>query len=250
MREILIPDICVIGAGSGGLTVAAAAAAFGVPVVLIEKAKMGGDCLNTGCVPSKSLIAAAKHAHAIARAKILRRCRCAASMSISRVVHKHVHGVIAAIEPNDFEGTLQRAGRARHRGRRRAFGMHRPWALRRGRRGDRGQGAALRYCNRLLALAAAHRRPCGDAASTNENDIRAHHATRASHCHRRGPGGARACARPSGAWAARSRCSKPASRLHARIRNARGSCSMRSRARAWSCAPARRSFASRRRTGT
>src|SRR3954454_9500191 len=69
VAEILTPDICVIGAGSGGLTVAAAAAAFGVPVVLGEKGKMGGDCLNTGCVPSKSLIAAAKHAQAIAHAK-------------------------------------------------------------------------------------------------------------------------------------------------------------------------------------
>ena len=59
MADILTPDICVIGAGSGGLSVAAAAAAFGVPVVLIEKGKMGGDCLNFGCVPSKALIAAA-----------------------------------------------------------------------------------------------------------------------------------------------------------------------------------------------
>ncbi|MCB1515988.1 MAG: FAD-binding protein, partial [Hyphomicrobiaceae bacterium] len=41
-------DLCVIGAGSGGLSVAAAAAAFGQRVVLIEKGKMGGDCLNYG----------------------------------------------------------------------------------------------------------------------------------------------------------------------------------------------------------
>ena len=53
MTELLTPDLCVIGAGSGGLSVAAAAAAFGVSVVLIEKGKMGGECLNTGCVPSK-----------------------------------------------------------------------------------------------------------------------------------------------------------------------------------------------------
>ena len=52
----------MIGAGSGGLSVAAAAAAFGVPVVLIEKGRMGGDCLNYGCVPSKALLAAARHA--------------------------------------------------------------------------------------------------------------------------------------------------------------------------------------------
>ena len=58
-------DLCVIGAGSGGLSVAAAAAAFGRSVVLIEKHKMGGDCLNYGCVPSKALIAAARRAHAM-----------------------------------------------------------------------------------------------------------------------------------------------------------------------------------------
>ncbi len=55
MEEVLQPDLCVIGAGSGGLSVAATAAQFGVPVVLIEKGPMGGDCLNYGCVPSKAL---------------------------------------------------------------------------------------------------------------------------------------------------------------------------------------------------
>ncbi|MGZ8330018.1 MAG: FAD-dependent oxidoreductase, partial [Rhodoplanes sp.] len=68
MAELLRPDICVIGAGSGGLSVAAAAAAFGVPVVLVEQGKMGGDCLNYGCVPSKALIAAGKHAKWLADA--------------------------------------------------------------------------------------------------------------------------------------------------------------------------------------
>src|SRR5882762_4314476 len=68
VTDLLTPDICVIGAGSGGLSVAAAVAAFGVPVVLIEKGKMGGDCLNYGCVPSKALIAAARHAAALAQA--------------------------------------------------------------------------------------------------------------------------------------------------------------------------------------
>src|SRR6185437_10805694 len=52
-------DICVIGAGSGGLSVAAGAAQLGRKTILIEKGEMGGDCLNTGCVPSKALIAAA-----------------------------------------------------------------------------------------------------------------------------------------------------------------------------------------------
>src|SRR5262245_25605004 len=100
MPETLTPDICVIGAGSGGLTVAAAAAAFGVPVVLIEKDKMGGDCLNTGCVPSKSLIAAGRHAHAIARAKLFGLLPGAFEVDFA-AVHKHIHDVIAAIEPND-----------------------------------------------------------------------------------------------------------------------------------------------------
>jgi pyruvate/2-oxoglutarate dehydrogenase complex dihydrolipoamide dehydrogenase (E3) component len=100
MPELLKPDICVIGAGSGGLSVAAAAAAFGVPVVLVEKGRMGGDCLNFGCVPSKSLLAAGKHAHAIAQAP-------AFGVSASRAevaygdVHRHVHEVIAAIAPMD-----------------------------------------------------------------------------------------------------------------------------------------------------
>jgi pyruvate/2-oxoglutarate dehydrogenase complex dihydrolipoamide dehydrogenase (E3) component len=63
MNAILSPDLCVIGAGSGGLSVAAGAAQLGAEVVLIERGRMGGDCLNYGCVPSKSLLAAAKLAH-------------------------------------------------------------------------------------------------------------------------------------------------------------------------------------------
>lgn len=100
MAEVLTPDICVIGAGSGGLSVAAAAAAFGVPVVLIERGRMGGDCLNYGCVPSKALIAAARHAaeprHVTPFGLKLPR----AEVDFARV-NAHVHGVIAAIAPND-----------------------------------------------------------------------------------------------------------------------------------------------------
>ncbi|NIW36951.1 MAG: FAD-dependent oxidoreductase, partial [Gemmatimonadetes bacterium] len=58
-------DIAVIGGGSGGLSVAAGAAQMGADVVLIEKHKMGGDCLNTGCVPSKALLAAGQAAQAV-----------------------------------------------------------------------------------------------------------------------------------------------------------------------------------------
>src|SRR3989440_3886067 len=100
MNEILPPDLCVIGAGSGGLSVAAAAAAFGVPVVLIEKGKMGGDCLNYGCVPSKALLAAAKHAVASRRVTPFGLTQQRTNVDFARV-HEHVHGVIAAIAPND-----------------------------------------------------------------------------------------------------------------------------------------------------
>ena len=100
MAETLKPDICVIGAGSGGLSVAAGAAAFGVPVVLIEKGKMGGDCLNTGCVPSKALIAAARHAAALAQSADFGVSGGPPKVDFARV-RDHVHGVIAAIAPND-----------------------------------------------------------------------------------------------------------------------------------------------------
>jgi pyruvate/2-oxoglutarate dehydrogenase complex dihydrolipoamide dehydrogenase (E3) component len=100
MAERLKTDICVIGAGSGGLSVAAAAAAFGVSVVLVEKGKLGGDCLNTGCVPSKSLIAAGKRARAIAEAGAFGISGRVPDVDFGGV-HKHVHDVIAAIAPND-----------------------------------------------------------------------------------------------------------------------------------------------------
>ena len=58
MTEKIKADLCVIGAGSGGLSIAAGAAQMGADVVLLERDKMGGDCLNYGCVPSKSLLAA------------------------------------------------------------------------------------------------------------------------------------------------------------------------------------------------
>jgi pyruvate/2-oxoglutarate dehydrogenase complex dihydrolipoamide dehydrogenase (E3) component len=100
MQRLLKPDICVIGAGSGGLTVAAAAAAFGVSVVLVERGRMGGDCLNHGCVPSKALIASAK---------LAKRMREASAFGLGTVepdidfaaVNRHVQGVIEAIAPND-----------------------------------------------------------------------------------------------------------------------------------------------------
>jgi pyruvate/2-oxoglutarate dehydrogenase complex dihydrolipoamide dehydrogenase (E3) component len=59
----LAVDFCVIGAGAAGLTTTAIAAQLEARTVLIERVEMGGECLNTGCVPSKALLAAAKAAH-------------------------------------------------------------------------------------------------------------------------------------------------------------------------------------------
>jgi len=61
MAAVLTPDLLVIGAGAGGLSVAAGAAQMGARVLLLEGGRMGGDCLNHGCVPSKALLAAARH---------------------------------------------------------------------------------------------------------------------------------------------------------------------------------------------
>lgn len=98
--EKINTDLCVIGAGSGGLSVAAAAAAFGRQVVLIEKHKMGGDCLNYGCVPSKALIAAGKRAHLMQTADPFGIANEKPKVD-PRAVHDHVKRVIAAIAPND-----------------------------------------------------------------------------------------------------------------------------------------------------
>ena len=100
MTTLLTPDICVIGAGSGGLSVAAAAAAFGVRVVLVEKGKMGGDCLNYGCVPSKALIAAAKQAQTMRSGEKFGIANVEPDIDFEAVM-KHVRGVIATIAPTD-----------------------------------------------------------------------------------------------------------------------------------------------------
>ncbi|MGR3661245.1 MAG: dihydrolipoyl dehydrogenase family protein [Paracoccaceae bacterium] len=100
-------DVCVIGAGSGGLSVAAGAAQMGASVVLLEGHKMGGDCLNYGCVPSKALIASGKRAHAMQGSSDFGIT--ASQPKIDYAAAKdHVKRVIETIAPNDsqerFEG--------------------------------------------------------------------------------------------------------------------------------------------------
>ncbi|MBT5048516.1 MAG: FAD-dependent oxidoreductase [Rhodospirillaceae bacterium] len=118
MTEKVKTDLCVIGAGSGGLSVAAGAAQMGARVVLLERAKMGGDCLNYGCVPSKSLLAAGHAAQVIRTAN---RFGVGATDPVidHGAVRDHVQGVIAGIAPHDsqerFEGfgvrVIREAGR-------------------------------------------------------------------------------------------------------------------------------------------
>lgn len=100
-------DLCVIGGGSGGLSVAAGAVQMGASVVLVEGGKMGGDCLNYGCVPSKALIAAGKYAHAMTTGAPFGTTPVTPRVDYARA-KDHVADVIAGIAPHDsverFEG--------------------------------------------------------------------------------------------------------------------------------------------------
>ena len=97
--ERISADICVIGAGPGGLAVATAAAAFGRSVVLIERHKLGGEALNCGCIPARAMAAVANRAHDMRSAGIFGLIGRDPEAD-PRSVHAHVQGVIAALEPN------------------------------------------------------------------------------------------------------------------------------------------------------
>lgn len=102
-------DVAVIGAGAAGLSVAAISAGLGLKVALFERGAMGGDCLNTGCVPSKALLAAA---HAAAEAR--RAHRFGIRLPPPGIdwggVRAHVAGAIAAIAPNNSEERFRAMG--------------------------------------------------------------------------------------------------------------------------------------------
>ena len=102
-------DVIVIGGGAAGLTAAGGCALFGLKVALIEGHKMGGECLNNGCVPSKALITAAKRAAEAREEK-----RYGITLAPPQVdwagVHKHVHDAIAHIEPHDSPTTFEEMG--------------------------------------------------------------------------------------------------------------------------------------------
>lgn len=100
MSEVLKPDLCIIGAGSGGLSVAAGAVQMGASVVLIEGHLMGGDCLNYGCVPSKALLSAAKAAQAHRSSGAFGVAAHEPDIDYSQAM-AHVRSVIAGIAPHD-----------------------------------------------------------------------------------------------------------------------------------------------------
>lgn len=102
-------DLCVIGAGAGGLSVAAGAAQMGARVVLVEGAEMGGDCLNHGCVPSKALLAAARLAQARRQGAALGIAPAEPQVDFPAVM-VHVARTIAAIAPHDSQARFEGLG--------------------------------------------------------------------------------------------------------------------------------------------
>lgn len=108
-------DLAVIGAGAAGLSVTAVAAQLGLRVALIEHGRMGGDCLNVGCVPSKSLLAAAHAAEAAQAAG-----RFGIRLPVPEIdwgrLQAHVRGVITAIAPADSEARYRALGASVIRG--------------------------------------------------------------------------------------------------------------------------------------
>jgi pyruvate/2-oxoglutarate dehydrogenase complex dihydrolipoamide dehydrogenase (E3) component/uncharacterized membrane protein YdjX (TVP38/TMEM64 family) len=93
-------NLVVIGGGSAGLVSAYIAAAVKAEVSLIEKHQLGGDCLNTGCVPSKALLRSAKFAHEMSKAEQLGFKPVQAEVDFAAVMQR-VQRVISTIEPHD-----------------------------------------------------------------------------------------------------------------------------------------------------
>ena len=93
-------DVVVVGAGAAGLTAAGGLGRLGLAVALVEADRMGGECLNSGCVPSKALLACARRAQAVRGAGRFG-VRVAEPAVDWGLVRAHVRGAIAAIAPHD-----------------------------------------------------------------------------------------------------------------------------------------------------
>jgi pyruvate/2-oxoglutarate dehydrogenase complex dihydrolipoamide dehydrogenase (E3) component len=110
-RSPSLYDLVVIGGGTAGLVASRTAAGLGARVVLVERDERGpgGDCLWTGCVPSKALIAAGDLAHRIRNAQSVGLAPSEPEIDFARVM-EHVHGAQATIEPEDSADALRRDG--------------------------------------------------------------------------------------------------------------------------------------------
>jgi pyruvate/2-oxoglutarate dehydrogenase complex dihydrolipoamide dehydrogenase (E3) component len=102
-------DLIVIGAGAAGLSVAAGASQLGASVALIERGVMGGDCLNTGCVPSKALLAASHAARTMSGAARFGVIAQPPTIDWDQL-RTHVRGVIETIAPVDSEARFRALG--------------------------------------------------------------------------------------------------------------------------------------------
>jgi pyruvate/2-oxoglutarate dehydrogenase complex dihydrolipoamide dehydrogenase (E3) component len=103
-----IIDLAVLGGGTAGLTAAIGAARQGARVVLVERERTGGDCLWTGCVPSKALLAVAERAH-LARSSAHLGVAADVQVDLAAAM-RHVRGAIATIAPHDSPERLRREG--------------------------------------------------------------------------------------------------------------------------------------------
>ncbi len=109
MRQQINTDICVIGGGAGGLSLAAGAAQMGARTVLVEGHKMGGDCLNTGCVPSKALLMTADLAHSARHFESFGLNGKPPEIQFAQIM-RQVQEIISEIEPMDSVERFSKLG--------------------------------------------------------------------------------------------------------------------------------------------
>jgi pyruvate/2-oxoglutarate dehydrogenase complex dihydrolipoamide dehydrogenase (E3) component/uncharacterized membrane protein YdjX (TVP38/TMEM64 family) len=142
-------NIIVIGGGSAGLVTAYIAAAVKAKVTLIEKHKLGGDCLNTGCVPSKALLRSAKFLSHVSRAKELG-CRSASADFSFAEVMERVQRIVREVEPHDSVERYSGLGVDVIEG---SAKLVSPWEV----EVTRNDGATLRMSTRSIVIAAGAR---------------------------------------------------------------------------------------------
>ncbi len=153
-------NMIVIGGGAGGLVSAYIAAVVKAKVTLVEAHKMGGDCLNYGCVPSKALIKSAKLAHQMQHAdryglnsEIVNKTEGQRPISFKSVMQR-IHAVIAAIEPHDSVERYTGLGVEVLQGYAKIIN---PWTVEISLNADAGQPQVVRLTTRSIVIAAGAR---------------------------------------------------------------------------------------------